>query len=160
MTHLEDLRLLKVVFTNECSRGDISWSMGREDEKEILRLGGEPLMGSSLSTGEESGISICARKRTASDFYKSALTRRRKGILSCGRSSCENSQTPCRIYLAQNEYLMHTPVLFEPLVFAQQNGTGSLHRIFVKGFSKKILQQGRAIFPQRRHIVLNDAEHD
>jgi hypothetical protein len=75
--------LLKVVFTKECSRGTkslsgIAWIEGLEG-----RRPGEPFAISSTrekaSAEGESGISICERYRAVA---KSALTRRRKGMLS------------------------------------------------------------------------------
>ena len=90
--------MLNVVFTKLCSVGEISFSaneggcLGGWDELDMRRPGGDPLMKSSVrgeSMAGESGISKLASMRIASDFWKSALTLRRKGMLSCGRNSCD-----------------------------------------------------------------------
>lgn len=86
------VRLPKVVLTKECSRGEVDGEVdsGSFDRR---RLGGEPAMISSnrgRCSGvdlSESGMSILARWRMASFFWKSALTRRKNGMLSWGRSS-------------------------------------------------------------------------
>lgn len=54
----QNLRLLKVVLTNECSRGAISLSRGRIDEWDV-----RPPSGDKFPSGEteESDISSCDR---------------------------------------------------------------------------------------------------
>lgn len=78
-------RLANVVLTKECSRGDIEIASGSKDGR---RFGGELVISSSRRgrcSGVDlsrSGISIWARYRMASDFWRSALTRRKNGMLS------------------------------------------------------------------------------
>ena len=87
---VELIPLAKVVFTNECSLGE----MGSESFAARERTGDAFTMSSRRgrwSGGVErstSGISILAKYRTTASFWKSALTRRKNGMLSCGRSSC------------------------------------------------------------------------
>ena len=68
-----NLRLPKVVLTNECSRGEISLSREGIDEWDVRRSIGDIIPNSSLrlgeaETGEESDISNCDRERRTSDF--------------------------------------------------------------------------------------------
>jgi hypothetical protein len=61
---LSDLRLLNVVFTNECSRGENSFSTGRTEDAEVRRPMGV-ILPTSLRLGEadmgDSGISSWER---------------------------------------------------------------------------------------------------
>lgn len=55
---------------------------------------------------------------------------------------------------------MCTPIIFQPLMFKKQIGTGPLRRILVEALGQKVLEQRRAAFRQWWHIVLYDTEHD
>jgi len=52
------------------------------------------------------------------------------------------------------------PVILQPRVFAQYVSAGSLRRIFVEALDKEILQQLRASFGNRGHVVFDDLVHD
>jgi hypothetical protein len=90
-------RLLQVVSTKVCSRGETgSLSAGMRgllSPLEKRRLGGEAPIPSSISGKDldagDSAMSILDKYRIASDFCKSALTRRMNGMLSCERDSYE-----------------------------------------------------------------------
>ena len=89
--------MLNVVLTKVCSRierrsplsaGTEIAGVGRSVDGRL----GEPDMISSRRGRSGNGgstISSAARCRTASFLCRSALTRRKNGMLSCGRRSCE-----------------------------------------------------------------------
>ncbi len=93
-----DLRLLNVVLTKLCSLGENSASRGdgcleapeiRRPNSDMGETGGEFVAlfpGNSFVVGD-SGKSDLDRNRITSAFCRSVLTRRRNGMLSCGRRS-------------------------------------------------------------------------
>lgn len=166
----DDLRLLKVVLTKLWSLGWYSVSRtggaGRIEAFEVRFPTGEAggtgdglpatSLGNSVVVGDSGRP---AKYRVISDFCKSALTRRRKGILSCGRRSYIGLVH--RVFGTRKaiSHLEGNPVILQPRMFAEKFSIRPHYGIFIETLFQEVLQQLRTPCGNR-HFVLDYSEHD
>jgi hypothetical protein len=162
--------LPNVVLTNACARGGKSSELGEVGDGESVNdRNAGPSRGDSAPRGEEGAtLPVLECARPASERAMSRLTRRKKGMLSTGRNSCDKACV--RPGLPKEKI---TPVtqrghthpdlskrLFEPWVLEQLLGTRPVRRVLPEALHEEVAHLLAAHLRDRWQIVIHNSVHD
>ena len=169
-------RLLNVVFTKVCSRiskrsaSVCGTSGGTGDALPVKERWPGELDNIAMSpsnaywgTGESSSR-FAIKCRATPFFCRSALTRRRKGMLSCGRKSFKTSTnldfpSDTDATGSRPTYLVQAPMVLQPLVLKQLLRARSHRWVLVKTFLEKRDERTGKAFRNWRALVFDYPEH-